>query len=144
MAPRVKNVKVTKNVNQWLRTDWDWSELVPLSATRHRLNARHQRRLTEKFGNKTPAISYVFTFLSTNTYSNGTYYISKLSEKYKEFYSIKIIPIFWTLRTITRGRWVIRHRKFPPPLIHSLGRLNEITWDRSYMSSGTEIYEFSN
>ncbi len=30
-----------------------------------------------------------------------------------------------------------------PPSIHSLDLLNEIAWGRSYMSSGTEIYEFS-
>jgi hypothetical protein len=65
----------------------------PCPRTRHRLNARHQRRLTVEFGNEIPAISYVVTFFSTNTYLNGTYYISKLSEKYKEFYSIKIIPV---------------------------------------------------
>jgi hypothetical protein len=59
---------------------------------------------TAEFGNKIPAISYVFTFFLTNTYLNDTYYISKLSEKYKEFYSIKIIPIFGSLRKFTRGR----------------------------------------
>ncbi len=31
-----------------------------------------------------------------------------------------------------------------PPFIHSLDHLNESKWSRSYMSSGTEIYEFSN
>ncbi len=87
-------------------------------------------------------ISYVFTFFSTNTYLNGTYYISKLSEKYKEFYSIKSIPVFESLRKFTRGWWVIRHRK-PPPFIHSLDSLNGIKWNCSYMSSGTEIYELS-
>jgi ubiquitin-protein ligase len=49
---------------------------------------------TAEFGNKVPAFSYVFTLFLTNTYLNGTYCISKLSEKYKEIYSIKIIPVF--------------------------------------------------
>ncbi len=31
----------------------------------------------------------------------------------------------------------------PPPFIHSLDRLNESKWSCSYMSSGTETYEFS-
>jgi hypothetical protein len=58
---------------------------------------------TAEFGNKVPAISYVFTFFLTNTYLNGTYHISKLSEKYKEFYSIKIFPVSSTLKKNTRG-----------------------------------------
>ncbi len=48
---------------------------------------------TVEFGNETPVISYVFAFSSINTYLKDTYYISKLSEKYKEFYSIKIISV---------------------------------------------------
>ena len=31
----------------------------------------------------------------------------------------------------------------PPLFIHSLDHLDEIAWSRSYMSSGTETYEFS-
>ncbi len=31
----------------------------------------------------------------------------------------------------------------PPPSIHSLDSLNESKWGGSYMSSGTETYEFS-
>jgi hypothetical protein len=58
---------------------------------------------TAEFGNKVPAISYVFTFFLANTYLNGTYHISKLSEKYKEIYSIKIISVHLTLRQNTRG-----------------------------------------
>jgi hypothetical protein len=102
-VPRVKNVKLTKtSVNGFGRVETD-SNTFRCPRTRHCLNARHQRRLTVKFGNKTPAISYVFTFFSTNTYLNGTYYISKLSEKYKEFYSIKIFPVSLTLKKNTRG-----------------------------------------
>jgi hypothetical protein len=120
MAPRVKNVKLTKNVNRWLRTGWDWFKHFPLSANPPPFKyPTPTPPIRQNLAIKFRQFSYVFTFFSTNTYLTGTYYISKLSEKCKEFYFIKIISVLWPLRKNTRGWWVIRHRKFPPPsLIH--------------------------
>ncbi len=143
MAPHVKNVTLTKNVSRWLRTGWDWFKHSPLSANPPPFKCpTPMPPIRWNLAIKLRQFSYVFAFFSTNPYLNGTYYIPKLSEKYKEFYSIKIFSVFWTLRKQARGLWIIRHRKFPP-LIHSLDSLNDSKWSRSYMSSGTETYEFS-
>ena len=99
---------------------------------------------TVEFGIKFPAIFLRFyIFLNEYLLKWHLSYIKII----RKLQGILFNKIQFSLLTIKKKYMRMMSNPSPeihPPFIHSLDHLNESKWSRSYMSSGTEIYEFSN
>jgi hypothetical protein len=98
---------------------------------------------TVEFGIKFPAIFLRF-YIFLNEYSLKWHLsYTKIIRKIQGILFYKNFAGFFNIRE-KYTRMMNNPSPETPPFIHSLDSLNGIKWSCSYMSPGTEIYEFSN